>query len=555
MELTEATLSPSQHNAAALRAEANWNANAEALRSTQPRLGDSAGGHTFDIEWIFARDASLTAMEPGDRWWAGCSLPHRAAEFMLKDMTIASVSSCFLTPVHAAQLRVALDRLERQQTVIAIVPEPRALDVLLHCHDFSGDINSHRLWFVSGETWEADLEKLFFDNPGLPTPSEFIRPILANPDAADGLIGPAQKVFAGVSAARAEAIQSLVSGWSRRTGPVRKVCVVAPSRFRLWDDAGIILGELAGESELADANIDICRFDSDDPISASPFALAVSLADCDALVAPNMGRADLPGIVADGFPWITWVTTPRMPAAQRAGERDRLIVADPAWRSLAEQAGWSPEQIDVATWPGHPAPAPAVKLVCILADTRPTEAPASVKDYSSQVLLWDFIREELTQDPFALTGDVDQYLKSRRSRFQVPETSFDVVTFIDRLIVPAYQQGIARLLVREGIPLRLFGHGWDSVEPLAALNRGPVTSREQLRQIVAASSALIHVWPTKHLHPIELTGRPVVRAHGRTAQSFLRDTRRALEGTASPAVGQNVSELGSSSLLQVLKKL
>src|SRR5205807_9778189 len=117
----------------------------------------------------------------------------------------------FLSPLHAAQLRVALDRLERSQAIVAIIPDATTLWVVLHCEDFSQDIAAHRLWFAAGENWEAELERLFVDQPGLCTPSQFIRPILADPEAADRLIAPAQKIFSTEGSRRAEQIRQLAS--------------------------------------------------------------------------------------------------------------------------------------------------------------------------------------------------------------------------------------------------------------------------------------------------------------------------------------------------------
>ena len=83
--------------------------------------------------WIFARDGALTFMLANDRWWAGCSVPKQAARFMLKNMEVPGNVACFLAPTHAAQLRVALDKLESQQAIVAIVPDAQTLSVILHC--------------------------------------------------------------------------------------------------------------------------------------------------------------------------------------------------------------------------------------------------------------------------------------------------------------------------------------------------------------------------------------------------------------------------------------
>ena len=112
---------------------------------------------------------------------------------MFKKMLTPGVVACFLRPAHAAHLRVTLDMLESQQAIVALVPEPQTAWMLLHCEDFASDIAAGRLWFAVGAHWESQLAELFVANPGLPTPSQFIRPIAIDNEGADVMIGPGAK--------------------------------------------------------------------------------------------------------------------------------------------------------------------------------------------------------------------------------------------------------------------------------------------------------------------------------------------------------------------------
>src|SRR6202035_5470454 len=105
------------------------------------------------VDWVYARDGSLTARD-STGWVSGCSLPLRAAQAMLQQLTVTGVVACFLSPVHGAQVRAALDKLDASQAVIALMPEMRDLRIALGCFDFSDDIQRHRLWFAWGENWE-----------------------------------------------------------------------------------------------------------------------------------------------------------------------------------------------------------------------------------------------------------------------------------------------------------------------------------------------------------------------------------------------------------------
>lgn len=521
-------------NAAERRAEANYRANLGAIRSLQPRLIRHLDDRSCDVEWLFGRDGSLTAMESGDRWSGGCSLPLSAAKFMLKTMSIHDPVACFLHPIHAAQVRVALDMLEPSQAVVALVPEPRTLRVMLHCDDFSTEIGSHRLWFITGPGWETDLAQLFADHRGLPTPAQFIRPILAESEPADALIGPAQEVFAQIGAERAKQIQDLIVEWKPDHSRTKNLCVIAPSRFRLWNDAPNSLWNVLGEPVGESGAPQVQRFDSDSPTSASPLALAEQIVSCDAVCAADLTRADVPGVAPREMPWITWITRPHIIAAQAAGPRDRLIVADPAWQALAQQAGWPGERVQVGSWPSRPVACHHDQaFVSVIVDTSSLEVPDRVREYSSHGLLWELIQSELLSDPFLIGESADSYLDERMKRMQIAASGFDRSLLIERLIVPAYQQGLARLLISENVPVRLFGKGWDHAELFSPHHGGPVKSREQLQQILSASKVVLHVWPSDDAHPIDAAGRPVLRAFDQRREAFLHEIRAALRRESS----------------------
>ena len=531
---TAATQLPLTDSAAARSAERNWAANLTTVTPYQPNVASIARAPEEVVEWLFGRDGALTAMLPDERWWAGCSLPLAAARFMLRKMEAGGNVSCFLSPRHAAQLRVGLDRLERNQAIIAIVPDSTALWVILHCDDFSVEIASHRLWFAAGENWQSELERLFVENPGLATPTQFIRPILADSEPTDRLIGPAQQIFVSAGSRRAETIRQLASA-SRNRGAGRRVCLVAPSHFRLWDPAAQTLARVV-EGQRAVGTV---RIDSDDPASTSPLALASAIVDCDAIVAANFARSDAPDVALRETPWVTWVTKPQMPDAEPAGPNDHLLLADLQWRAPARARGWPDERIHVAGWPRLTrGEARGDGTLVLVADTEPLQPPKKVEDFSSHKLLWEMIADELLNDPLAIGEDVEKYLSRRMSRLQIAEGGFDRSLFVDRLIVPALGQGFARLLTRTAIPLKLHGKGWEQIEGLSSNACGPVLSAAEFDEILEGAAALVHPWPWNHAHPIDAVGRPVLRAFGQDRETFLRNARIAVKqnGTGGEAI-------------------
>src|SRR5947208_318883 len=88
--------------AADIDAERNWDANLAALAAKQPALAAALRAMPApDVSWLYARDGSLTAHDALGRWWSGCSLPSRAAQAMLKQLTLRGVVGCLLAQTHA----------------------------------------------------------------------------------------------------------------------------------------------------------------------------------------------------------------------------------------------------------------------------------------------------------------------------------------------------------------------------------------------------------------------------------------------------------------------
>jgi hypothetical protein len=474
---------------------------------------------------------------------------------MLAKLQIQGAVGCFLVPSHAAQICVALEKLRPEQAIIVIAPEMRDLAVILHCEDFRDDIESHRLWFAAGAAWEIGLRKLLDDRIGLATPTQFIRAQDADAEQIDSMIAAAQKIFCDVNASRSAAVQAMSRDLAagRAVSSARKLCVVAPSRFRLWNDIGHVLTEI---TQGRAAECEAVLFDADDPLCSSPLALLNAARQCSAILTANTARSDLPGLLPETAPWITWITAARIPSSALAGMRDHLIVADPSWRDPALKSGWPADRVHVGTWPRTHSTAigsHAARSLSIIADTAPLDTPTDLSEYSSHSLLWEAIRHELTKNPFVI-DDVNAYLAQRMRRLGVGEEAFARNRFVEKLVVPAYQQGLARVLIRAGLPIRLWGEGWDELAEFRPHAAGAIRSREILDEAVSQSAAVVHVWPTaRFTHPIDTMGIPVVRNTAQTPDRFLHDARSALAGRALSAAVPSQTPLSAELLAAILQ--
>ena len=166
--------------------------------------------------------------------------------------------------------------------------------------------------------------------------------------------------------------------------------------------------------------------------------------------------------------------------------------------------------------------------VALIADTIPIERPARLDDFSSHAMLWETLRREIDEHPEAVGTDAGEYLERKIRTYGVAEEGLDRAIFIERLIRPAFAWAVARSLIGAGLRPQLFGEGSARLDEFAVHAGGPIRSREELTDAIAASRVLIHCWPERHAHPVEAAGRPVVRAAGKPRGTILREIREAL---------------------------
>ena len=505
-------------------ARSNFTANRSALAAEQRWLEHVAPDTA--IHWVLARDGSLTGrIETADgfRWLEDCSLPARASAAMLAKTKLSNPVTCFLSPFHAAAVRRNLDALQPEQAVILVLPQLPQLSTVLHCEDFSADIARHRLWIVAGEEWPQQLERLLTEQIGLAVPSQFLRLSVTDPSLIGDMINQAQAVFGRVIAGRSERIVAMQAGAC--TKQQRHLCVATSMRFRLWHDEGFTLSQ--------SAPADAIRVDSSDPANGSPLKMARCAIDAGILLTPNLARADMPNVVPQHVPWLTWITNDRIPAFQGAAPDDHLLVADPIVERTAIEQGWPADRVCAAAWPSvDDHRSDGVGELTVLSNTMPLDAPKELESFSSHRVLWDTIRRDIAADPAGVMKlGVSGYLTRQLERYKIATDSFPFERFANDLIIPAYAQAIVDAKLRQNIRVKLFGDGWSDIARFRPYAAAPLSSRMALQKALAEARTLLHVWPTQFVHPSESLGIPVVRSNGSQKSGSDRKYRKQLHET------------------------
>ena len=533
------------------RARQNYDCNLsvlELLRRQESNLLPHAFSHTLDLEWVFGKDGFLTAMDSAGQWIAGCSFPKRAAMAMLKKLHLPGPVGCYLAPTHAGQIVAALEILSREQGIVVIVPELADLAFMLCCCDFSQDISDRRLFFVTSENWPQMLVQLFEQTPGLSTPSQFIRTPFTADEVVDLLIPQAEYAFKQINASRDTNVVQLKAGY-RKIDADQKLLLVASSHFRLWEDEGhcLVQAVVPHETQSVTTPTALWHINPDNPADSSGYNLALAAAECGALVIPNRYRAQLPDVIADDVPVISWITQGHIGQYDSRYPQDGLILADENWAQIAITQGWPKERIRQGTWPvedifetanGDIRPSVHPQNLGLIANMFLLDTPKSQLELSSHHVLWELIRHDIALDPFAIGSNINEFINRRMKKIGISEEGFDRAFFIDRLIVPAWQQAIVRLLIDAKIPLRIFGQNWDRLDGMAQHWHGLIQTRDEFQTAKSSVSVLINPSIIRADHPVLHQGLPVIDAFVNQPSQWISRARSALNPGQHPTAAR-----------------
>lgn len=515
------------------RARVNFAASVRALQEACPWVGAVAFP---DGEVVAARDGSLS-LRPNGGWLGDCSVPRVTARRMLAAVQLSGPVACLLEPPHAQTILETLSRLGLDRAVIAVVAE-EALPGICACADLSEALAAHRLFVL---TAPRQLSQLYDIHPGLSLPSYFIRLSFLDDVRASRLIAEVQAAILPVmerqkadGARLREAAGPTVGG---------NVCVLGGRRFRLWGDGGQLLLDAGGSGIL---------LDTDDPVTATTHAILRAAQGCRAVVSADIWRHVLRDLLPAEMPWHVWLTTAAdvtdVPLFSFAGPHDQIWVCQESWRRAALAAGWPAGRTHVVTPPQMAVEWDPNGPLALVGDTLPLTTPADIEEYSSLRLLWEAIRDELLHHPQRVGDSAQAYLESRRAKLGLRADQLDSRRFIGHLVVAAHQQGVARQLCALGVPVAVWGQGWELPDVVqrtqlpAGVVRGIIADRADLARALAGVRALVDWRVSGGPVLMESSGIPLVRP------GELLHGQRPRPTTAAVGVGlvQALKQVGSA---------
>lgn len=499
---------------------ANFAASIHALSGVCPWLGKVPFP---DGEVVLARDGSMT-LRSSAGWAGACSVPRVAARQMLAAVQPSGPVACLLEPPHAQTILETLDRLGPDRAALALVNADTLAEICA-CADLSAPLAGHRLFVLTDAGQLPELYQLY---PGLSVPSFFIRLSFVDETRASQLIAQVQAALGPViQQHKAEGTRLRAVVAPAATG---RLCVLGASRFRLWADGGRMLLDATAATSARPTVLD-----TDDPATATTHAILRAAHGCRAVVSADLWRHVLPDLLPPQMPWHVWLTAAAqltdIPPFTLAGPHDQLWLPAESWQRSAARVGWpvSRTRLVAASMPGPCNPAGPL---AIIGDTTPLTTPPDIEEYSSLRLLWEAIRDELLQTPQRLGGSAQSYLKARCSKLDLGEDQIDSQRLIAQLVAVAYQQGLARQLTAQGLPLAIWGRGWGSPEVQrfvalpAGVVRGEITDRQALAAAIAASRALVDWRVTSAPLLMETAGVPLM-----SLAEILRGSRPPAETT------------------------
>ncbi len=468
-----------------------------------------------ELKFIRALDDTPTAYGPtlSKSGWFGASGAPKIREQVLCEQFVAGTSNVIFAGVgQGFGLRLLLDRLAPYQMIFVWEPELAHIAILLGLYDFSADLSSRRLVFLTEPAIKTALVNYFSEHPEFSPPMKMLGwPWLGDAQLAQlsrgieealGEITPNLNQKAGAAASMIEQYGVGVSG-----GKIERVAIV--SLVSQWQE-NQLARDLAWAAEKNKLHAGL--FQLDRPEHGSSIGLIRFLAEFkpQALFSVGVGRSKWTIEVPGSLPFFTFLCLPGTVLGEkivsnlgRPGENERWVLG--SRQDAAELAKNVGEGkcffLEAAVNPEvfRPVDQIADCQLAVFAD-RPEMDPLKlgIRQRSHQEL-WREVGRLIARNPLSYHTAQAEVLVSKVSnitgiKLSDPELLKSFVQMVRSYLGPAMSAtSLVEELIRSGLKIRIFGSGWENVEQAASLSRSVPERSQEINDIFNRSEAVLVV--------------------------------------------------------------
>lgn len=493
--------------------------NRTALRRVQPDLARVVEEAVIpdSVRWVEGRDGTPTAqLAPSAthcRWLGASSMPTLSVAAALGD-TPGTGSNVLLPRIGTGLEALYLaQRLAAHCGVFVFEPDPWRIKLVLHLHDYSLFLQTHRVVFLTGSALEPAMVEFLTENEGFDFPQRLILPWNLNPGQQDALRTDMRQAGHAVEKDRRRRLHALSTQSPSeqprgRTEAMRVAVVTVDARPRSMSRAETV------STVLASLGCDVigCIPRTPDRCSLLARATAIVQHRPDFVLLLNGTSGSLadalpPHVAVASWLWPDAILAPGQTLGTTAAER--LFVADTQLlERISDQLAAKtvpPVLLEVApleiTRPGgeghsHPDDAGSCQ-VAIFADLADLQAEAVGVTQATHRSLWESLCS-LAQERFdewsPNLGPELLRAAERRTKVELQEDDLRqqfLKWLVERVVPTCIARGIARSLVRSGLAVGIWGTGWAEDSSVASAYRGVIGDMDQRHRVYQGVRAVV----------------------------------------------------------------
>jgi hypothetical protein len=482
------------------------------------------------------RDGSDTFLIDGEgrsSWLGRSSMTEISAPILVRDIDTGGQSVILHSIATALEPILAARQLPGHSAVFVFERDLACLRMALHLRDLSSQISERRIVLLHGANASEALVAFFGQYPGFEFPQHFLplRHLDGNQDQARAHFEAGARQVTTMQ----WQLAGQISGELQQRGNFEishqpRVTIVSR-------DARPEVLVLAGQLVLAARGLgwhaSACVPDRPDRCHTVARLAAIRDHEPDMLILLNGMLGPLANLISPRQPLCHWLVTADGAAiAQRDGlsPRGTVFCVDEGLAGQMRAAGMPAERVRLLEIGIQPPEMESVNerfnaagKVAVIADCESLDASAIGISLASQVKLWEQLIELAgpAADRWTDSGAASLLDHAERKTHTSIKESSVRQAMIDRIrhrLMPGMVvRATVRRLIRNEVPVVVYGCGWEGDATVAPLVRNPPESAEQRWQVFRSAAVTVFPWfdrgvPLRLMECLASGGCPVVRA-------------------------------------------